>query len=779
MPEAARDLRGGGLRESRPCIRSAAEPDRAPRARVRLRDGSSRARSEWPRGPSARRPAALRRAPRPAGARLWPAMGLGRWAPRRSAGWLRFPTYPNYDAYRRSSGPRAAPRHAPRPSTATGGADRAPADVAAGALLGARRPRTPTALLVGANARGVRRARRRPLPARGDRPSPRDRPRRRRAALHALRPAPFLALCAAYVDSPPIPRARRLGRRARDAAPAPRRARPRHLLALAGLLRPEAWLLAGVSSSPGAGPRLVARERAVLVSRSRLAAPCGWAALHRPRGGPATRCSRSPHTSGLAEELGRPPGRGPRFPPRRRSSSCAGMDKNPGRAAGRARGPVGSRLARLGPRRARVPAHAARRRIGGRFRARRAWPGCAVVFPLTCSCPRSCSCSFAGSSAAGGLDAASRPPGAGPRRAWGRLACAAAIRRPATAYMGRSTSRRGKLQRPSSTSPPRLATWRWSRCCATRPCAPPRPLAVPPSRCRKPRLVPRGALDSSARGNRPTGRSARSDRRGSGARGGAGGAGAWRSTRRAPTAFPAATASAPNRRGTVALAAPRPNRPGGDEPRTSGRTCAADGAAREPAPRLGRALCRIGARFARLIAARELLFSPRPAPRGPRGSPTSTSRAGGSRFAVGGLSPSSRGISSPLAWPRSDAGASSAFCFRRLPHLRPASGKPDQRLRRRGRRVDVSCGNRRGGSFGIITLLSRDESSSSGPGPQSGRGRPPSCSAFWFLLAGLPAARPRAIAGPPSIASTTSVFGLLGIVGRGSSSPRPARDRGS
>ena len=99
----------------------------------------------------------------------------------------------------------------------------------------------------------------------------------------------------------------------RDAAA---RRRPLALLAVAGLLRPEAWVLAGLLLAVAAVARpLRAAARSPRSRRVVLGA-------RRPRASPATRCSRCTRRRELADELGR--AARPRRGARRRSSRFLG-----------------------------------------------------------------------------------------------------------------------------------------------------------------------------------------------------------------------------------------------------------------------------------------------------------------------------------------------------------------------------------------------------------------------------------------------------------------------
>ena len=117
--------------------------------------------------------------------------------------------------------------------------------------------------------------------------------------LHALRlPVPRRARLPRH----PVPGARRLGRRARGRAPAPRHAGAGPAAAAAGLLRPEAWLLRGLYwlwlfSRRDAGASASATRC------SSGAAPLVWMATDLIVTGDPLFSQN--HTSGLAEELGR------------------------------------------------------------------------------------------------------------------------------------------------------------------------------------------------------------------------------------------------------------------------------------------------------------------------------------------------------------------------------------------------------------------------------------------------------------------------------------------
>jgi hypothetical protein len=363
--------------------------------------------------PVARRPAALV-VPRARRARVsWPAVGLGAVATAALGGWLRFPTYPNYDAYSALVWGREL-LHGTAP-----GFDgyRAPTEhpltVAAGALLALAGPDADR-LLVGATlaafvalAAGLYRLGATAFgPAIG----------LLAAVLLCTRfDLPFLAL-RGYVD---IPYLALVVWAAALETQRPRRGAPvLGLLALAGLLRPEAWLLAGLELA-WCWPRAGARARAVLVAIA-LAAPCGWALTDLAvTGDPLFSFT---HTSGLAEELGRRQGAG--AIPAAALEFLRGLDKTPVVAAG-ALG-VALALARW-PRRARVPL--ALLAAGSATFALVGLAGLSVVFRYLLL-PAVVLLLFAGLAAAGWT---LLEPGAPARRAWA-LACAVAIGA-GTAYM--------------------------------------------------------------------------------------------------------------------------------------------------------------------------------------------------------------------------------------------------------------------------------------------------------------------------------------------------------
>ena len=289
-------------------------------------------------------------APRPAApalARLrarrvpWVAAGTTALGAAALAGWLRFPTYPNYDSYASLVWGREL-LHGTAPSF---DAYRAPTEhplaVAFGALL-ALAGQDADRLLVastlaafvalccglfrlGATAFG---------PAVG----------LAAAVLLCTRfDFPFLAL-RAYVDLPYLALVVWAG--ALEAT-RPRRGAPvLSLLALAGLLRPEAWLLTALALA-WCWPRAPARERVVLAALA-LVAPLAWALTDLAVTGDVF--FSFAHTSGLAEELGRRQGVGGL--PGAALAFLRDLDKAPVVAAGAAG--VVLALARW-PRRARIP----------------------------------------------------------------------------------------------------------------------------------------------------------------------------------------------------------------------------------------------------------------------------------------------------------------------------------------------------------------------------------------------------------------------------------------
>ncbi len=290
---------------------------------------------------AARRPAALA-VPRARGRRVpWAWLGAAALSATALAGWLRFPTYPNYDAYSALVWGREL-LHGTAP---TFDAYRAPTEhplaVALGALL-ALTGHDADRLLVAATlaafvalALGLF-----------------------RLATTAFGPAvgvvaavlvctrfdlPFLAL-RAYLDIPYL--ALVVWAAALEAA-RPRRGAPvLVLLALAGLLRPEAWPLAALEVA-WCWPRAGAGKRARLAALA-LVAPVLWVVCDLAVTGDPLFSFR--HTSGLAEELGRR--QGAAAIPGSAFEFLRGLDKTPVVALGGA----GIALAlALWPRRARVP----------------------------------------------------------------------------------------------------------------------------------------------------------------------------------------------------------------------------------------------------------------------------------------------------------------------------------------------------------------------------------------------------------------------------------------
>ena len=241
----------------------------------------------WRSARRSRRPAA-RAEPREPRAR-WRRVAARSRARRASLAWALVPTYPDYDAYHHLRlGPRpAARRHAGLrgPSRPT----RTRCTSALGALLSLAGEHADR-LLVLVTRPQPRRARRRRVRAR-PRAVRRGRGARRRAVRRLELRVP--ALRRARVRRRAVPRARRLGRGAGGARARGAASLPMALLAAAGLLRPEAWVLAGLYwlwCLPGA---LDARARRAARARRRRAAAV---VPRRPRGHrrPAVQPARTP-----------------------------------------------------------------------------------------------------------------------------------------------------------------------------------------------------------------------------------------------------------------------------------------------------------------------------------------------------------------------------------------------------------------------------------------------------------------------------------------------------
>jgi hypothetical protein len=261
---------------------------------------------------------------RPRARRLpWVAAGTAALGAVALAGWLRFPTYPNYDSYASLVWGREL-LHGGAPSF---DAYRAPTEhplaVAFGAvaaLAGPDADRLLVAATLGAFVAlccGLYR-----LAATAYGPAVGV----AAAVLLCTRfDLPFLAL-RAYVDIPYLALVVWAG--ALEAA-APRRGAPvLGLLALAGLLRPEAWLLVALALA-WCWPPASARERVALAALA-IAAPLTWMLTDLAvTGHPFFSFT---HTSGLAEELGRRQGAG--AIPGATLAFLRGLDKAPVVAAG-------------------------------------------------------------------------------------------------------------------------------------------------------------------------------------------------------------------------------------------------------------------------------------------------------------------------------------------------------------------------------------------------------------------------------------------------------------
>ena len=216
--------------------------------------------------------------------------------------WAVTRTYPNYDSYYHLVwGRRAAGRHARRPSRPTRRRPQHPLYVALGARARARlrRGRRPRARARAACSRTRRwssatyrlgAARLRALERRAG-----GAVRRRERVVPALRRARLRRRA--------VPRAGGLGGRARGrgraAAAAPRR---RRCSSLAGLLRPEAWVLAGLSWL-WAWRRATAAARLLLAAGRRRGRPLIWALVDLVVTGDPLHSLHA--TSELADDLGR------------------------------------------------------------------------------------------------------------------------------------------------------------------------------------------------------------------------------------------------------------------------------------------------------------------------------------------------------------------------------------------------------------------------------------------------------------------------------------------